>query len=298
MSRLILEAGLRSMPLTSALLDGEVLSERLQFEPKGVVPYTDTFRRMARNLAYDIAEMPVATQLLAADAGQPLVAMPIVLAGGAVPHGSLLCLRDADITGPADLKGRRVGIRAYAQTTAVWLRGVLHHEYGVAAHEMHWLATEDSHIPTFRDPSHVERIPEEDLLSLLRRGAVDAIIASPHVVKGATDIRTVIPDARATGQAWAQREGVHTVNHVLAVKVALRDAHPWVVDELARCFEAARTLAEARADNGSGFPPYGDTANRRSIELMLGYAHEQELTLRRYHYDDLFLPWPMLPTPR
>jgi 4,5-dihydroxyphthalate decarboxylase len=87
MTHLTLRAGLRSMPLTDPLLNGHVDSGRLTLTPCGATPYTETFRQMARDLAYDIAEMPVATQLLAADAGAPLTAMPIVLAGGGLPHG-------------------------------------------------------------------------------------------------------------------------------------------------------------------------------------------------------------------
>ncbi|WP_321871597.1 substrate-binding domain-containing protein [Paraburkholderia tropica] len=292
MNQLNLRAGLRSMPLTDALLDGHVDCGRLTIVPCGATPYTDTFRRMARDLAYDIAEMPVATHLLLADAGAPLTAMPIVLAGGGLPHAALVCLADSDVTGSASLRGKRIAIRAYAQTTGVWIRGVLQHEYGVAPDELLWVTTEDSHVPSFVDPANVERVAEKDLVALLRRREVDAIVASPHVVKGATDLRTVIEDAAAVAQGWARREGVHGVNHVLSVQTALIERSPWVVDELANCFVAARAWAEKHAEEGKRFTPYGDVANRRSIDLMLRYAHEQRLTARRFEYDELFTKWP------
>jgi len=292
MTRLTLRAGLRSMPLTDPLLNGDVDSGQLDIQPCGATPYTDTFRMMVRDLAYDIAEMPVATQLLAVDAGAPLTAMPIVLAGGGLPHGALLCLTDSDIDGADALRGKRIGIRAYAQTTGVWLRGVLQHEYGVEANELTWITTEDSHVLSFKDPKHVTRVGNADLVGMLRRREVDAIVASPHVVKGSTDLRGVIPDAQAVARAWAQREGVHGVNHVLSLQVAQVRKHPWMIEELADRFAAARDWAERHAQDGKRLPPFGDSANRRSVDLMLQYAHEQALTTRRYEYDELFLAWP------
>lgn len=293
MTRLTLRAGLRSMPLTAPILNGDVECQGITIEPKGATPYTDTFRLMARELAYDIAEMPVATQMLAVDAGVPLTAMPIVLAGGGLPHTSLLCLAHSDIAGPQDLRGRRLGIRAYAQTTAVWIRGLLQHEYDVSADAMTWVTTEDSHVASFVDPAHVQRVAQEDLVTMLRRGKVDAIVASPHVVKDATDLRHVISDARTVGGAWAEREGVYCVNHVLSLQSVLIERHPEVVEALARGFVDARAYAETQPENARGFAPFGDsTANRRSVDLMLRYAYEQKLTTRRYRYDDLFLAWP------
>ncbi|SDR55469.1 4,5-dihydroxyphthalate decarboxylase [Paraburkholderia fungorum] len=292
MTLLNLRAGLRAVPLTEPLLDGRVHSGRLKIEPCGATPYTETFRRMARDLAYDIAEMPVATQLLLADAGAPLTAMPIVIAGGGLPHAALVCLKDSDIHGPASLRGKRIAIRAYAQTTGVWIRGVLQHEYDVAPAELTWVTTEDSHVASFVDPANVQRVDEKDLLVLLRRKEVDAIVASPHVVKGATDLRAVIEDAATVAQAWAQREGVHGVNHVLSVRTALIEQSPWVVDELARCFTEARELALRDVQDGKRFTPYGDKANRRSIDLMLRYAYEQQMTTKLFEYDDLFAAWP------
>lgn len=292
MTRLNLRSGLRAMPLTEPLLDARVRSDRVTFEGCAATPYTDTFRRMARDVAYDIAEMPVATQLLLADAGAPLTAMPVVLAGGGLPHGSLLRLDDSAIDGPAALRGKRIGIRAYAQTTGVWIRGVLQHEYGVMPEELQWVTTEGSHVLSFVDPDNVRRTDEADLVALLRRNEVDAIIASPHVVKSAQDLRPVIADATRVAREWAEREGVHGVNHVLSIQTALVHAHPWVVGELAHAFVAAREIAQMEAEDGKRFVVFGDRNNRRSVDLMLRFAHEQRMTTRLFHYDDLFLPWP------
>ncbi len=291
MTRLVLRAGLRAMPLTDPLLNGAVVCEGFEIEPRGVVPYTETFRLMARELAYDIAEMPLATQLLAVDAGKPLTALPIVLAGGDLPHQTLICLENGRISGPADLHGKRVGIRAYAQTTGVWLRGILREDYGLDSDQVTWLVTENSHIESFRDPGNVQPAPVQDLFTLLRDGGVDAIITSLHTVKDTTGLRTVIPDAKRAGEVWRERTGLHSVNHVLSVQTALLTRVPGIADKLSRCFSAARNVAQ-QAQPARRFNPYGDAANRKSIERMLAYAHEQHLTRSLYSYDDLFLPWP------
>lgn len=292
MAVVTLRAGLRPMPLTDPLIRGDVDAGRLDLQLCGATPYTETFRLMARGLAYDIAEMPVATHLLAIDAGKPLAAMPIVLAGGGLPHAALLCLSDSDIDGPAALRGKRVGIRAYAQTTGVWIRGLLQHDYGIAPDEVKWLTTEDSHVLSFRDPEYVARVEDPDLLALLRRREVDAIIASPHVIKEAMDLRTVIPDAQKAAREWAAREQVQGVNHVLSVQRRQLEAHPWLGEELAHRFTAAREWAQRHNETGKPLPAFGDAANRHPVNLMLRYAHEQNLTSRLYDYDELFIAWP------
>ena len=294
MDTLTLRAGLRPMPLTDPLLQGAVDSGRLIITACGATPYTDTFRRMARELAYDIAEMPVVTQLLLADTKAPVTAMPIVLAGGGLPHGSLLCLTDSEINGASALRGKRIGIRGYAQTTGVWIRGVLQHEFGVEPQELKWITTEGSHVATFEDPANVTRSNHSDLIAMLRAREVDAIVASPHVVKGATDLRPVIADAQAAAQAWAKREGICGVNHVLSVQTSLIQEHPWIVEELARRFTAAKEWAEQHAGDDKRFAAFGDDPNRHSVDLLLRYAYEQGMTTRRFRYDDLFVAWPKL----
>ncbi|MGB6661332.1 MAG: hypothetical protein WBE90_20155 [Xanthobacteraceae bacterium] len=51
-------------------------------------------------------------------------------------HTSILVRREAGIETRADLEGKRVGVPEYQQTAALWARGVLQHEFGVAPKDM------------------------------------------------------------------------------------------------------------------------------------------------------------------
>ena len=63
----------------------------------------------------------------------------------AVLHTGIL-VRRAGIETPADLKGKRVGVPEYQQTAALWARGALQHEFGVAPKDMEfWMERPPSH---------------------------------------------------------------------------------------------------------------------------------------------------------
>ena len=80
--------------------------------------------------------------------------------------------------GPEDLAGKRIGVRAYSQTTGVWLRGILLDTYGVDHRSITWVTEEDAHVQEYRDPANVVRIaPGQDLKAMLLSGEIDAAIA-------------------------------------------------------------------------------------------------------------------------
>src|ERR1700732_270140 len=58
---------------------------------------------------------------------------------------------------PGDLNGRKVGVRAYTQTTGAWVRGFLQEDYGVDFQRVQWITFEDPHIAEFTDPPWVQR---------------------------------------------------------------------------------------------------------------------------------------------
>src|SRR5215207_11162798 len=105
---------------------------------------------MVREQRFDVSEIAIATFLQAKAHGKPLVLLPVVLAAR-FQQSALLCRADRDIRGPGDLAGRRVGVRAYSQTTGVWLRGILADAYGVPPEEVRWITFEDAHVAEVRD---------------------------------------------------------------------------------------------------------------------------------------------------
>ena len=272
-----LRTALGKSPLVRALKDGAVSSDRVGFEFVEVDPITRAFRRQTRGMEFDLCEIALTTHAQARAYGKPITALPVVLLRG-LHHGALMCRADSPLRGPADLVGKRIGVRAWSQTTGVWVRGVLHDEYGIAPDSMTWITEEDAHVQEFTDPPYVKRMAQgQDLRSLLLSGGVDAVIAVAGL--DPAEVRTVIPAADAVAQEWSHRTGVFPINHVVVMKDALLAAHPWLADELMRLFVAAK---------GDAPVPYGVEANRAAIELLMRYATRQGLIPRPYRVEELF----------
>lgn len=272
-----LRTALGKSPLVRALKEGAVSSDRVGFEFVEVDPITRAFRRQTRGMEFDLCEIALTTHAQARAYGKPITALPVVLLRG-LHHGALMCRADSPLRGPADLVGKRIGVRAWSQTTGVWVRGVLHDEYGIAPDSMTWITEEDAHVQEFTDPPYVKRMAQgQDLRSLLLSGGVDAVIAVAGL--DPAEVRTVIPAADAVAQEWSRRTGVFPINHVVVMKDALLAAHPWLADELMRLFVAAK---------GDAPVPYGVEANRAAIELLMRYATRQGLIPRPYRVEELF----------
>ncbi|MGE0420087.1 MAG: ABC transporter substrate-binding protein [Acetobacteraceae bacterium] len=289
-----LKAALANYPHVAALKQGRVGSDRVQFTWEEVEPITRAFRRQVRTGDFDLCEIALTTHAQAVAYGKPIRALPIVVMRG-FHHAALVCRGDSAIRGAADLVGRRVGVRAFSQTTGIWIRGILLDEYGVDHRRISWVTAEDAHVQEYPDPPNVVRIaPGQDLPSMLMNGEIDAGIALTGLDVAA--VRPVIPDAEAAAAAWYRRTGAYPVNHIVCVKTALLQAHPWLAGELFRMFSAAKVAADTPSAEARFAPivgddvlPYGLDANRVGVEMCLGYAAEQGLVPLVYRPEDLFV---------
>jgi len=289
----VLRTALGKSPLVRALKDGTVASDRVRFDFVEVEPVTRAFRRMTRAMEFDLCEIALTTHAQARAYGKPITALPVVLLRG-FHHGALICRRGSALRGPADLVGKRIGVRAWSQTTGVWVRGILQDEYGVAPDAMTWLTEEDAHVQEFADPPCVTRIAAgQDLRAMLLAGEIDAAVALAGL--DPEQIRTVIPDADAAAAAWYRKTGAYPVNHVVVVKDELLGEYPWLAAELMRLFVASKQRAPAPAPSsltarvGDDPEPYGIAENRPAIELLMRYAAQQKLIPRAYGVDELFV---------
>src|SRR5690606_35297266 len=120
-------------------------------------PITRAFRRQVRTGDFDLCEIALTTHAQAVFYGEPITALPIVVMRG-FHHAALVCRNEAPVRGPADLVGKRVGVRAFSQTTGVWVRGILLDEYGVDHRRITWVTAEDAHVQEYPDPPNVVRI--------------------------------------------------------------------------------------------------------------------------------------------
>ncbi len=290
---LTLRTAIADYPHVKAIKDGTVSSPRVGFDFEAVPVITRACRRMVRTLDFDLCEIALTTLAQAHAFNKPIKALPIVVMRG-FHHGALVCPIGSGIAGPADLRGKRIGVRAWSQTTGIWVRGILRDEYGVDHRDITWVTQEDAHVAEYVDPPNVVRIgPGQDLAAMLQAGDIDAGIAVAGV--DPATVRPVIANPMQEAAAWFARTGAYPVNHLLCLKAALVEANPWLADELMRLFTVAKqtateSSAEARfaAIVGPDPLPYGLEQNRAGIELCLRYAAEQGLVPRIYDVGEVF----------
>jgi 4,5-dihydroxyphthalate decarboxylase len=282
-----LKALMGDYPNTSLLRKGEISSPGLVFEFADVKVPNNAFKRVVRDLEFDVAELAITTYLTAKAHHKPLVLLPIVLKGK-FQHESIVCRATEPSLTPADLVGRRVGIRAYSVTTVAWVRGILQNEYSVDLGRVKWVTFEDSHVAEVQEPVGFERAPAgKTPMAMLLAGELDAIVATDNDLKDPR-VRPVIADPEAASQKWFQRCGVVPINHMVVVKESLMKSNPWVAKEVFRLLSESKKAAGLPTGTGPDRTPLGVEANRKSLEMIVKYAAQQRLIPRQFEVDELF----------
>ena len=257
-------------------------SDLVSFDFTGPKTANEGFKPMVRDGEFDAGELAIGTYLQAKLYGKSLVLLPAVVMGR-FQHHTIVANTERGIRSPKDLEGRRVGIRVYSQTTGIWVRGILQHEYGVDLSRITWVCPDECHLAEYRDPPNVVREPGKKVEQMLHDGDVDAAIVSQAV----TDprIRPLIADPQAAAEAWSRKYGAVPVNHLFVVRQALSETRPDVVREIYRLLAASKASASS---SGIDFHPFGVETNRKALELMIQYSVEQQIIPKPYTVDELF----------
>jgi 4,5-dihydroxyphthalate decarboxylase len=268
-------------PTTQALRQGALSSPIIALDCADVAVPNKAFKRVVRDLEFDVAELALMTFLMARSRGVPLRLLPVVVfSRNPLPH--LVCDPRRRLVTPDGLRGCRIGARAYTTTTAVWVRALLADRFDVELDAIAWVTLEEGHLAGVPDPPTVDRASGGDLIALLRDGSVDAAIVDP--VPARPPFVPVVPDPDATLRAWQLRHGARTLNHVIVVRESLAEDDQ-AVRELFRLFRESREAAGGDADPAS--TPLGLEANRRSLEVAIAVAGAQGLLARPLTVEDL-----------
>jgi 4,5-dihydroxyphthalate decarboxylase len=284
----------RTQGNNAALKDGTVTLDGGAFEFEEVPVLVHAFRRMVRELAYDVSEMAFTTYLCAKAAGKPITALPIFLVRG-FHHGAIV--HSGAVLNPADLAGQRVGVnRGYTVTTGVWARGILQDYHGVDPASVTWVLSGDEHVAEYRPPPNVTRAGG-DLADLVRSGDLAAAI-------GVTGLAPVVPDATEVAYEALQRDGLYPINHLVVVRDELLDHATAVFEAFAeakrRYVERLDTITDptptdvmyrrVRDITGADPLPYGIAPNRAMIDLLVEHALRQRILDRKPSVEELFAP--------
>ena len=288
-----------------------------------VAPIIGAFRRMVRDLEFDICEMAPTTYMIARAFGAPFIALPIFLMRR-FHHGGFVVRPDAGIRVPKDLEGKKVGVRAYSVTTGVWTRGILVNEYGLDSARVTWVVDDEEHVTALKLPPNVIHAPQgRSLQSMMKSGEIQAGFtgaagvgrAGPPISgwdkagAAATDADVypeLIADVEQIEADWYRKSGIYPIHGLLVVKDEHIKRYPWLPRSLMEAFVAAKQPYLAELKRGQGDKPedkryrkflslmddplpYGMTANRASIEALVTYSLQQELIPTRPQLDHVFV---------
>jgi 4,5-dihydroxyphthalate decarboxylase len=282
-----LRTNLADYAVTKALKTGAVTSDLVTFDFCGPRIAFQGFKPMVRERAFDASELAIATFLQAKVYGKPVTLLPAVVMGRFQHNHALRCVARGPLA-PGDIAGRRIGIRSYTQTTGIWVRGILQHEYGVDLNRVIWVCNDDGHLAEYEEPPNVERTPPgaNKVDQMLLDAELDAAILGADI-QNDSRVAYLIPDPREAALAWHRKYGTVPVNHFFCVDKDLADTRPDVVAEIFRMLKASKAAAPPPAD-GIDFHLFGVEALRKPLELMIQYAAEQKIIPRAFAVDELF----------
>jgi 4,5-dihydroxyphthalate decarboxylase len=264
-------------PGTAALKNGSVKSDSVAFDFADYSPTNKGFKPMVREQAFDVSEMAIVTYLMAKSFGKPMVLLPSVVIAR-FQHAYALYNARLGTLKPADLNGKRVGIRSFTTTTGAWLRGILANDYGVDLDSIDWVTFEDAHVAEFQD--RTKRAPQgKEIIQMLLDGELDAVLGEKVERPG---LKPLFPDVAAEEKSWFAKHHVMPINHMVVVSETLSKQHPDVVWEVFRLLQESAALAPA------GALRLDDEEMRRSLEMIISYTAQQGLIPRAYAVDELF----------
>jgi 4,5-dihydroxyphthalate decarboxylase len=306
---------------TRALKWGDVRIEGVDPAFVEVVPIIGAFRRMVRDVEFDICEMAPTTYMIARAIGAPYIALPIFLMRR-FHHGGFVVRPDAGIRVPKDLEGKKVGVRAYSVTTGVWTRGIFVNEYGLDSSKVTWVVDDEEHVTSLKLPPNVVHAPEgKSLQSMMKAGEIQAGFSGPAGVgragppisgwdkagvAAADTYPELIADVEKVEADWFRKSGIYPIHGLIVVKDEHIKRHPWLARSLMNAFVEAKMpyLEELKRGQGdspedkryrnflslmSDPLPYGSAANRASIEALVTYSLQQKLIPARPQLDQVFV---------
>ena len=307
----------RSRPL----MDGRVKPAGIDLDIKVMRP-REAFPRMLEKREFDVSEMSLASYVSLKGKGDcPFVAIPVALSK-IFRHDCIYVRSSAGIRVPQDLKGKRVGTTQYGSSGLVFMKGMLAHDYGVAADDIHWFIG-GLDAPTQRPllPLNLPKSIKIDFLgegrtleAMLEAGELDALFSlylPESFLRGAPHVVRLLPDHKAVAQDYYRRTGIFPIMHTVVIRDDVYRRDPWIAKSLYEAFCQARDVAidglydtdalhltlpflidhvkETWRIFGKDFWAYGLEPNRATLQAIGQYVREQYLSPRAVAPDELFV---------
>ncbi|HEX9463650.1 MAG TPA: ABC transporter substrate-binding protein [Alphaproteobacteria bacterium] len=308
---------------TQALRDGTIRAEGIDLTYLALQP-AEIFWRMLQYKEFDVSEMSLSNYtMLVAGGNSPFVAIP-VFPSRVFRHGYFFINTEKGIKSPKDLVGKRGGVPEYSMTAAVYMRGLLEHEYGVKPTQIEWVQGRADRLKHGLPPGvRLSQAPAgTELGDLLERGELDFLMTANNPLsfrRGAPNVKRLFPNYRELEQDYYRRTKIYPIMHTVVIRREIYERDPWVAQSLYAALCKAKEYAyrmlvetgspkasfawlqpmieEEQAIIGKDWYPYGIEQNRPSIDALLQYNHEQGLSERRLKLEELFVPSTMRDIP-
>ncbi|HUI97782.1 MAG TPA: ABC transporter substrate-binding protein [Xanthobacteraceae bacterium] len=307
---------------TQAIKDGVVKVEGCAVTYLPLYP-EEIFHRAFKFHEFDVSELSFSSYIRTVAAGTSQYVGVPAFVSRIFRHSGIYIRTDAGIRRPEDLRGKRIGVPEYQITAVVWMRGLMQHEYGVAPNAIHWRSGGQEQ-PGRHERTPLKPIPgldlqpigdDKTLVGMLEAGELDALFtarAPSSFLAGAPHIARLFPDTRAAEMAYYKKTRMFPIMHLIGIRKSLVERHPWLATSVYKAFCEAKAIAmtnlrdvnallvslpfleaetrETAAAMGDDFWTYGVQENRREIEALAQYAHEQGLVDRKVTIEELFAP--------
>ena len=320
MSNLKLKLACWDYDRTRPLIDGRVKPDGIDLEIEILRP-RQAFQRMLDNKEFHVSELSLASYTALKGRGDcPFVAVPVALSK-IFRHSCIYVRTGAGINKAEDLRCKRVGTSQWSSTGLVFMRGMLQHDFGLEARDMHWFM---GGLNRFVEPPLIPLdLPEDirlDFLSgrqtlekMFEAGELDALLSLyiPNLfLEGLPNIARLFPNFREIEQDYYRRTRIFPIMNTVVLREDVYRAHPWAARSIYRAFVTASDLAvdglydtdalrlalpwlidhveEAWRIFGKDFWAYGLEPNRPTFEAVGRYVHEQGLAPRVVSADELF----------
>src|SRR5919198_15010 len=301
---------------TRALADGTIAPEGIELNYISLQP-AEIFWRMLQYQEFEVAEMSLSNYTsLVSQGDAPLLAIP-VFPSRVFRHGYFFINTEKGIEHPRDLAGKRGGVPEYSMTAAVYMRGLLQHEYGVQPRDVTWVQGRADRLGRKLPPEiRLTQAPAgTELGELLERGELDFLMTANNPLafrRGSPKVKRLFPNYAELEKDYYRRTKIYPIMHTIVIRREIYDRDPWVALSLYKAFVAAKErsyklltesgspkasfawlqplLEEEQRIIGADWFPYGIEANRASLGALLQYNHEQGLSDRLLRVEELFAP--------
>jgi len=301
---------------TQALRDGTIRPDGIELNYLTLQP-AEIFWRMLQFKDFDASELSLSNYAtLVSEGNAPFIAIP-AFPSRVFRHGYFFINTGKGIKSGADLKGKRGGVPEYSMTAAVYMRGLMQHEFGVKPSDVEWVQGRADRLG-LKLPSDVKLTQAPagtELGDLLERGEIDFLITANSPLsfrRGAGNVQRLFPNYAEMEKDYYRRTKIYPIMHTVVIRRDIYDRDPWVAASLykalceskERCYRLLveggtpkasfawlqPLIEEEQAIIGLDWFPYGIAQNRPSIDALLQYSHEQGLSARRLKLEELFAP--------